>query len=88
MDPAQALTGADDAANTGGPDQPASNATTRPGQAQTRPAPTPAGPGYGDGLSGRFTGRIPQQRAPLPENDVCGRRSLKLHPSAGVTPVT
>ena len=39
MDPAQALTGADDAANTGEPDQPASNATTRPGQAQTRSAP-------------------------------------------------
>lgn len=66
MDPAQALTGADDAANTGEPDQPASNATTRPGQAQTRPAPAPAGPGHGDGLSGRFTGRIPQQRAPIP----------------------
>jgi hypothetical protein len=44
MDRAQALTGADDAANTGEPDQPASNATTRPGQAQTRPAPAPAGP--------------------------------------------
>jgi hypothetical protein len=33
MDPAQALTGADDAANTGEPDQPASNAATRPGLA-------------------------------------------------------
>ena len=41
MDPVQALTGADDAANTNEPDQPASNATTRPGPAQTRPAPAP-----------------------------------------------
>jgi hypothetical protein len=47
MDPAQALTGPDDAANTGEPDQPAAKATTRPGQAETRSAPTPAGPGRG-----------------------------------------
>jgi hypothetical protein len=33
MDPAQALTGTDDAANTSEPDQPASNASTGPGQA-------------------------------------------------------
>lgn len=45
MDPAQALTGADDAANTSKPDQPASNATTRPEQAKTRSALTPDGPG-------------------------------------------
>jgi hypothetical protein len=43
VDPAQALTGADDAANTGEPDQPASNATTHPGQAKPHPAPALAG---------------------------------------------
>jgi hypothetical protein len=62
MDQAQALTGADDAVNTGGPDQPASNATTRPGQAQTRSAPAPAGPGRGDGLAGHFTAGRQQWR--------------------------
>ena len=61
MDPAQALTGPDDAANTGEPDQPATNATTRPGQAETRSAPTPAGPGRGDGVSRPLHRRIPQR---------------------------
>jgi hypothetical protein len=63
MDRAQALTGADDAANTGEPDQPP--ATSRPvwNKAQTRPAPTPAGPGRGDdGLAGHFTAGRQQWR--------------------------
>ena len=72
MDPAQSLTGADDAANTGEPDQPASNATTRPGQAETRSAPTPAGPGRGDGLAGHFTAESRSGGALIPENDVDG----------------
>ena len=88
MDQAQALTGADDAVNTGEPDHPASNATTRPEQAETRSAPTPAGPGRGDGLAGHFTAESRSGGAPIPENDVCGRRSLRFHPSAGVRSVT
>ena len=42
MDQTQALTGADDAANTGEPDQPASNAMTvrdRPRRVLRRPGP-------------------------------------------------
>jgi hypothetical protein len=43
MDPVQALTARMTRQTTNEPDQPASNATTRPGPAQTRPAPAPEG---------------------------------------------
>ena len=83
MDPAQALTGADDAANTGEPDQPASNATTRPKQAQTRPAPARQDLATGMAYPAASPAESAEAGHRSPENGVCGRRSLKfLHPRA------
>ena len=88
MDPAQALTGADDAANAGEPDQPAS--TPRPVRDRRRRVLRRPRPDLAAVMASPATS--PQNPAaagaPIPENDVYGRRSLRFHPSAGVTSVT
>jgi hypothetical protein len=83
MDPAQALTGADDAANTGDPDQLASNVTTRLGLAQTRPAPARQGLATVMAYPAASPAESRSSGHRSPENDVYGRRSLTFfHPRA------